>query len=56
MRLTKLRTMSLGPGPGSSTAISSTAVLSTLVCLILFRLCNNAKIIHLLAYPITKSC
>ena len=30
MRLTKLRTMSLGSGPCSSTAISSTAVLSTL--------------------------
>ena len=30
MMLTKLRTMSLGSGPGSSTAISSTAVLSTL--------------------------
>ena len=30
IKLTKLQTMSLGPGPGSSTAISSTAVLSTL--------------------------
>ena len=30
MRLTKLRTMSLGSGPGSFTAILSTAVLSTL--------------------------
>ena len=30
MRLTKLRTMSLGSGPGLSTAISSTAASSTL--------------------------
>ena len=30
LRLTKLRTISLESGPGSSTAISSTAVLSTL--------------------------
>ena len=71
MRLTKLWTMSLGCGPGSSTAISSTAVSSTLgsstavsstlgssnrLPLSFLILCKNTKIIHLLAYPKTKSC
>ena len=47
-------------GPGSSTAISSTAVSSTLIpfhlSLSFLILCKNTKTIHLLDYPITKSC
>ena len=55
MKLTKLRTMFLGSDPGSSTAISSTAVLSTLSLPNPVSSMQQYKI-HLLAYPITKSC